>query len=225
MRTCRIKPLRTPEVLLQTEARKLSKGGRVVETDDYIVRTICDVLKKQTFLFFTFAEVFECLQRGLQQTWTCVHATVLVFTIQKWWSWRKTQLKSIDETLDSCYKTAVQGKGSNWDLFSNQYLFPKSLLSLTLENHKHPIDSHCKYFNSLIPSCHTWNISKKCPSQISLLVDQLDMLQNVTDFLGINTDLRINPNSIPYPVYDMKIYYIMPSCFVCEMLFHIGFRL
>ena len=35
-----------------------------------------------------------------------------------------------------------QGKGSNWDLFSNQYLFQKSLLSLTLENHKHPIDSH-----------------------------------------------------------------------------------
>ena len=42
----------------------------------------------------------------------------------------------------------------------------KSLLSLTLENHKNPIGSHCKNFNSLILSYHTWNISKRRPSQI-----------------------------------------------------------
>ena len=29
-----------------------------------------------------------------------------------------------------------------------------------------PIGSHCKNFNSLILSCHTWNISKKCSSRI-----------------------------------------------------------
>ena len=29
-----------------------------------------------------------------------------------------------------------------------------------------PIDCHCKNFNSLIQSSHTWNIVKKCPSQI-----------------------------------------------------------
>ena len=27
-----------------------------------------------------------------------------------------------------------------------------------------PIDRHCKNFNSLILSCHTWNIPKKCPT-------------------------------------------------------------
>ena len=59
-----------------------------------------------------------------------------------------------------------QCEGSNWDLFTNQYLFQKSLLSRTLENHKHLIDSHCKHFNSIILTCHTWNISKKCPSRI-----------------------------------------------------------
>ena len=29
-----------------------------------------------------------------------------------------------------------------------------------------PIDCHCKNINSLILSCHTWNIPKKCPSRI-----------------------------------------------------------
>ena len=42
-----------------------------------------------------------------------------------------------------------------WIYSKNQDLFQKSLLSLTLENHKHSIDSHCKNFNSLILSCHT----------------------------------------------------------------------
>ena len=45
-------------------------------------------------------------------------------------------------------------------------LFQKSFLSLTWQNHKHSIDSHCKNFNSLILSCQTWNIPRKCPSQI-----------------------------------------------------------
>ena len=41
-----------------------------------------------------------------------------------------------------------------------------SILSLQWENQWTPIDCHCKNFNSLILSSHTWNIVKKCPSQI-----------------------------------------------------------
>ena len=46
------------------------------------------------------------------------------------------------------------GKGLNLDLFGNQYLFQKCLVSPTLENHKHPIDSRCKN----LTACHTSNI-------------------------------------------------------------------
>ena len=60
-------------------------------------------------------------------------------------------------------KPKFQCEGSNWDLFSNQYLFQKSLLSLTLENHKHQLTPTVKNFNRLILSCHKWNISKKGP--------------------------------------------------------------
>ena len=57
-------------------------------------------------------------------------------------------------------------EGSNLDLFAYQYLFKKSPLSPSLENHKHPIDSHCKNSDSLILSCHTWKIPKRCTNQI-----------------------------------------------------------
>ena len=53
------------------------------------------------------------------------------------------------------YSLTVQGKGLNLDIFANEYLLQNSLLSPTLENHKHPIDSCCKDFDTLIMSCHT----------------------------------------------------------------------
>ena len=129
----------------------------------------------------------------------------------------------------------LQGKGSNWDLFSNQDLFQKSLLSLTLENHKHPIDFHCKKFNSLILSCNKWNISKKCLSQIftacrsgldtswkCFMCDNSELScwnfyngsqWSVNDFtmlkdgrlFGINTDLRINRNWIRLENLNWKL--------------------
>ena len=122
----------------------------------------------------------------------------------------------------------TQCEGSNWDLFSNQDLFKKGLLSLTLENHEHPIDSHCKNFDSLILSCHTWNIPKKYPSWIftacrsdldtswvCFMCDNSELscwnfyngsqwgvydfpMVEIGDFFWINPDLKINPNSIPH---------------------------
>ena len=79
------------------------------------------------------------------------------------------------------------------DLFANQYLFQKGLLSPTLENHKHPIESHCKNFNSLILSSHTWNISKNCPSQI---YKQWRLFWNKYGFVN-----RSKFNPPPYPKY------------------------
>ena len=44
--------------------------------------------------------------------------------------------------------------------------FPKNLPSLTMEKSQTPLASHCKNFNTLILSCHTWSIPKKCPNWI-----------------------------------------------------------
>ena len=105
-------------------------------------------------------------------------------------------------------KSKIQSKGSNLDWFRNQYLLEKSVLSPTLENHKHPIKSHCKTFDNLILSCHTFPRSFQVG--FSLLVDPTStLLGNVScvydfplleigDIFGINTDLRIDPNSSPY---------------------------
>ena len=65
-----------------------------------------------------------------------------------------------------------QGKGSNCDLFPNLYLFKKNkslsiedIINIGLES---PLTAIVKigYFDSFILSCHTWNNSKKCLSQI-----------------------------------------------------------
>ena len=71
-------------------------------------------------------------------------------------------------TLMLCRLNTIVNDKLYLDLFTNQYLFQKiqKLLSPTLENHEHPIDSHCKNFNSLILSYHTWNMPKKYPSRI-----------------------------------------------------------
>ena len=103
---------------------------------------------------------------------------------------------------DTWLRHYSQGKGLNLDLFANQYLFQKRLLSPTLENHKHPIDSHCKKFNSLILSCHTWNIPKKYPSRIyKQWKSDLDTswefpILEIGEFFWMNTDLWIDPNLI-----------------------------
>ena len=57
-----------------------------------------------------------------------------------------------------------QGKGLNWDLFANQYLFQKNKSWPMLKDRAKW--NTLPHFNSLILSFHTWNISKKCPSQI-----------------------------------------------------------
>ena len=59
-----------------------------------------------------------------------------------------------------------QGEGLVCDLFPKQWFIPQRIWSVTMEKSWTPIDSYCKNFNSLILSCHTWNILKKCSSQI-----------------------------------------------------------
>ena len=59
-----------------------------------------------------------------------------------------------------------QCRGSICDLFPKQWFIHQRVPSVTMEKSWTPIDSHCTNFNSLILSCHTWNIPKKCPSQI-----------------------------------------------------------
>ena len=50
-----------------------------------------------------------------------------------------------------------QCKGSNWDLFENQYLFQKSL-SLTMKKSYTPTDSHCEKITRVIDPkmCASW---------------------------------------------------------------------
>ena len=59
-----------------------------------------------------------------------------------------------------------QCKGSICDLFSNLYLFQRASYLLQWKNHRRPLTPIVKIFNNLIKSSHTWNMSKKCPSQI-----------------------------------------------------------
>ena len=56
--------------------------------------------------------------------------------------------------------------GIDFDLFPKQWFIPQWILSVTMEKSWTPIDFHCKNFNSLILTSHTWNIPRKCPSQI-----------------------------------------------------------
>ena len=52
------------------------------------------------------------------------------------------------------------------DLLPKQWFIAQWIPSVTMEKSWTPIDCHCKNFKILILSCHTWNIPKKCPSQI-----------------------------------------------------------
>ena len=62
------------------------------------------------------------------------------------------------------------GRGRVKDRFviysQNNDLFTKGSHLWQWKNYEHPLTPHCKNFNSLILSCHTWNIPKKCPSRI-----------------------------------------------------------
>ena len=60
----------------------------------------------------------------------------------------------------------IQGGGSLCDLLAKQWFIAQWIPSVTMEKSWTPIDSHCKNFNTLIFSSHTWNIVKNCPSQI-----------------------------------------------------------
>ena len=76
-----------------------------------------------------------------------------------------TQMRNIHEEL------CIEITSSVWrikfgSIRKSVFILKKRLLSPTLENHKHPIDSHCKKFDSLILNCHIWNIPKKYPSRI-----------------------------------------------------------
>ena len=67
---------------------------------------------------------------------------------------------------ESWQQVASQGGGSVCDLLAKQWFIAQWIPSVTMEKSWTPIDSHCKNFNTLILSSHTWNIVKNCPSRI-----------------------------------------------------------
>ena len=121
------------------------------------------------------------------------------------------------------------GKGSVLDLLAKD-LFQMSPLFLQWINHRHPLTYIDKILNSLIPACHTLKIFKKCASWISItctsnwytswvclvcdMPDRIKLLKVYNGSMGsmifhckmeelhvINTNLRIDPKPILYPVY------------------------
>ena len=100
-----------------------------------------------------------------------------------------------------------QCKWSNCYLFANQYLFQRSFLSYMKHSQK---VSLVGFTSSEDP---TWTLvgnvfmyeNVKNVEFVSVGVFDLSIVRDMEGSSGINTDLQIDPNSIPYPEYEPEI--------------------
>ena len=99
-----------------------------------------------------------------------------------------------------------QCKWSNCYLFANQYLFQRSFLSYMKHSQK---VSLVGFTSSEDP---TWTLvgnvfmyEKSKMLNLFQWVFLIFPLSEIGDCSGINTDLQIDPNSIPYPEYEPEI--------------------